>query len=210
MVFMEDSMRAADLAGESGIDVGLHLNFTQKLTQRLRNQPLSDYHDRITGFLTRNRYNFLVFNPMLRKQFEYVYRAQLEEFVRLYGGPPSHIDGHHHMHLCANVLVDGLIPKGQKIRRNFTFALGEKNLLNRTYRSLIDRWLARRYIITDHLFSLSELIQNGKLERALELAKTSSVELETHPELAEELKWLMGNAYTKAVSNLQTGTYSML
>lgn len=210
MVFMEDSQRAADLAREYSIDAGLHLNFTQELTQRIHGSLLCDYHDRIVGFLTGNKYNFLIYNPALRKQFEYVFQVQLEEFERLYGTSPSHIDGHHHMHLCANMLIETIIPEGQKVRRNFSFARGEKSSLNRMYRAVIDKWLARRYLMTDYLFSLSERIKTGRLARAFELAKVSCVELETHPELAEEFEWLMGNACVQAVSNLQRGTYAQL
>jgi len=210
MVFMEDSQRAADLAREYSIDVGLHINFTQKLTQRISGSLLCDYHDRIVGFLTRNKYNFLIYNPALRKHFEYVFQVQLEEFERLYGMSPSHIDGHHHMHLCANMLFETIIPAGQKVRRNFSFARGEKSLLNRMYRAVIDKWLARRYQMTDYYFSLSERIKSGRLAYALELANASIVELETHPELGKEFEWLMGNACTQAISNLQRGTYSQL
>jgi len=198
------------LAKENGIDVGLHLNFTQELTQQIHNSLLFEYHDRIAKFLTRNKYNFLIYNPALRKQFEYVFRVQYEEFERLYGTSPSHIDGHHHMHICANMLFETIIPEGQKVRKNFCFTRGEKPLLNRMYRAMIDKWLARRYITTDYLFSLAERKKIGRLVPALELAKTSSVELETHPELEEAFEWLMGNECLQAVLNIQTGTYAQL
>lgn len=210
MVFMEDSRRAADLARENRIDVGLHLNFTQELTQRIQNSLLHDYHNRIVRYLTRKKYNFLIYNPVLRKQFEYVFQVQREEFERIFGMSPSHIDGHHHMHLCANILFGTIIPEGQKVRRNFSFGRGEKSLLNRMYRTVIDKWLTRRYLMTDYLFSLPECIKIGRLAYALELAKTSNVELETHPELAEEFEWLTGNASIKAFSGIQKGTYSQL
>ena len=210
MVFMRDSHRAADLARECTIDVGLHLNFTQELTQQTHNSLLCDYHDRIAGFLTRNKYNFLIFNPALRKQFEYVFQAQLEEYVRLYGTSPSHINGHHHMHLCANMLFETIIPVGQKVRRNFSFARGERSLPNRMYRAMVDKWLARRYLTADYLFSLSEGIRTGRLKCALDLSKVSNVELETHPELEEEFEWLMGNSGFQTVSNLHKGTYAQL
>jgi predicted glycoside hydrolase/deacetylase ChbG (UPF0249 family) len=210
MVFMRDSRRAADLTRECSIDVGLHLNFTQELTQKIYNSLLCDYHDLIARFLTRNKYNFLMYNPVLRKQFEYVFRVQYDEFELLYGTSPSHINGHHHMHLCANMLIERIIPEGQKVRRNFYFAPGEKSLLNRMYRAVIDKWLARRYLMTDYLFSLLECINRGRLSGALELAKTSNVELQTHPELGEEFEWLMGNDCLQAVSDLQTGTYDQL
>lgn len=210
MVFMSDSQRAAELAREYNIDVGLHLNFTQELTQRINSSLLCDYHDRIAGFLTKNKYNFLIYNRALRRQFEYVFQAQIEEFERLYGTSPSHIDGHHHMHLCANMLIGSIIPKGQKVRRNFSFARREKSFLNRMYRAAIDKWLARRYLTADYLFSLSERIKTGRLARALELAKLWIVELETHPELVEDFEWLMGDACVQAFSSLQRRNYAQL
>jgi predicted glycoside hydrolase/deacetylase ChbG (UPF0249 family) len=210
MVLMEDSQRAAELAREYRIDAGLHLNFTQELTLRGNNSVLGDYHERIINFLTKKKYNFLIYNPGLHKQFEYVFRAQLEEFERLYGRPPSHIDGHHHMHLCANMLIAKIIPEGQIVRRNFSFARGEKSLPNRMYRAVIDKWLARRYKMTDYLFSLSECFRTGRLWRALGLARTSDVELQTHPEEEEEFEWLMGNGCGQAFSNLPRGGFTQL
>ena len=199
MVFMGDSQRAAALAKEYNLDVGLHLNFTEELTQPTPEPLLFEYHTRVRKYLTANGYNFLIYNPAIRKHVEYVFKAQIEEFERIYGASPSHIDGHHHMHLCANMLIGNMIPKGQKVRRNFTFARGEKSFPNRIYRAAIDRWLSKRHIITDYLFSLSECIKTDRLERALKLSTTSRVELETHPELPEEFEWLMGYA----ISNLQ-------
>jgi len=210
MVFMGDSQRAADLAREYGIDVGIHLNFTQKLTQEIHGSLLCDYHNRIIGFLTRNKYNFLIYNPALRKQFEYIYQAQIEEFERLYGTLPSHIDGHHHMHLCANMLIGNIIPSGYRVRRNCSFDRGEKSLLNRMYRAGIDKWLEKRYLTTDYFFSLYERIRTNRLAHALDLAKNSIVELETHPELEKEFEWLMGNACVLAIASLQKGTYAQM
>jgi predicted glycoside hydrolase/deacetylase ChbG (UPF0249 family) len=210
MVFMEDSRRAAELVRVSSIDVGLHVNFTQEFTHEIPSSLLCDYHDRIVGYLNRKKCNFLIYNPVLRKQFEYVFQTQLEEFQRIYGKSPSHIDGHHHMHLCANMLIQNIIPKGYKVRRNFSFGSGEKSLPNRMYRAVIDKWLARRYLMTDYLFSLSESINRGRLSSSLELAKASNVELQTHPELQKEFEWLMGSECLQAVSNLPTGTYAQL
>src|SRR5205085_10113754 len=94
MVFMKDSARAAALAKEHNIDTGLHLNFTEPFSGGSNADPLSDYHDRIVGFLRSNKYAQLLYNPLLRKAFSYSCRAQIDEFVRLFGTRPSHIDGH--------------------------------------------------------------------------------------------------------------------
>jgi predicted glycoside hydrolase/deacetylase ChbG (UPF0249 family) len=144
MVFMADSERAAALAQENGIDVGLHLNFSEQFTDDRASATLVDSHRKISSFLTRNKYSQLLYNPLLREAFAYSCRAQLEEFIRLFDRPPSHMDGHHHLHLCANVVLGDTIPKGMKIRRHFSFWPKEKSLLNRTYRNSVNWWLARR------------------------------------------------------------------
>jgi len=210
MVFMEDSERGAELAKGSGVDVGLHLNFNQRFTQLTCPQRLLEHQDRTRRFLRSGRYAQLIYNPLLRNDFEYVYRAQAEEFVRLYSRRSSHIDGHQHMHLCANMLVGGHVPRGEKVRRNFSFWPGEKGLFNRSYRRLIDRWLARRYTITDYFFSLAQCLKAQRLDRVVGLAKAAKVELMAHPEKADEFEWLTGGAYLRATQELLLAPYSAL
>jgi len=119
MVFMEDSARAAAIAIDKGIDAGLHLNFTERFTAPPPSRELMIRHERVARCLTANRYSFLLYRPGLTSDLHYIYRAQFEEFAKLYGRPPAHIDGHHHQHLCTNMLVDGIIAKGTKVRRSF-------------------------------------------------------------------------------------------
>ena len=211
MVFMEDSARAADLAKETGVDVGLHLNLTQRFSEEVCDRTLREYHDRIICFLTLNKYAFLIYNPAFRRQFQYVYQAQIDEFVHMYGKLPSHIDGHHHQHLCMNMLLDRVIPKGEKVRRNFYFWPGEKGLVNRTYRGLIDDLLlARNYRLTDYFFALSQCFQSERLTRVTELATKANVEIMTHPANAIEHAYLMSDEYLAALGRLNKGTYSLL
>src|SRR5260370_20356546 len=154
MVFMQDSERAAELARGNDLDTGLHLNFSEEFSGDNCSERLKECHGRIIRFLKRHKYAQLAYNPLLRKAFSYSYEAQAEEFVRLFGKSPSHIDGHHHMHLCTNVLLSKVIPAGMKMRRNFSFWPGEKSSLNLAYRALVDRWLARRYQLADYFFDL--------------------------------------------------------
>jgi hypothetical protein len=99
------------------------------------------------------------------------------------------------MHLCANLLLSNVIPAGMKIRRNFSFYRGEKSWLNRTYRMLVDRWLARRYQLTDYFFDLTQSIHSKKLDRLMALARSSSVELMTHPVIPTESKYLLSEEF---------------
>jgi predicted glycoside hydrolase/deacetylase ChbG (UPF0249 family) len=112
MVFMADSERAAELARKR-LD-GLHLNFSERFTGARIPATLANCHNKIARFLTRNRYSQVLYNFFLRDPFSYSCEAQTEEFMHLFGKAPSHIDGHHHMHLCTNLLLSNLIPIGMK------------------------------------------------------------------------------------------------
>jgi chitin disaccharide deacetylase len=210
MVFMEDSERAAELANDSDLDVGLHLNFSEEFTDSRCPGRLRDYHGRIVRFLMRNKYSQLLYNPFLRKEFAFSYEAQAGEFVRLFGRPPSHIDGHHHMHLCGNLLLSTVIPAGMKIRRNFSFWPGEKSWLNQTYRALVDRCLSRRYQLADYFFDLSQSIREKKLERVIALAKSSKVELMTHPIVRMESEYLMSDQFEAMLQRVEAGSYALV
>jgi predicted glycoside hydrolase/deacetylase ChbG (UPF0249 family) len=196
MVFMEDSQRAAGLAREYNLPVGLHLNLSQSYETPVPAETAAA-HERVISFLAGGKYAGLVYHPGLRRDFKVVYKTQNDEFVRLYGRQPAHVDGHHHRHLCANMLIDYVIPRGQRVRRNFTFGPGEKGWANRTYRRLSDRWLARRYQLTDYLFNLSECLGEGALTRALGLAGKATVELETHPSREAERNLLISEDFRR-------------
>jgi len=209
MVFMADSERAAELAKENGLDVGLHLNFSEPFTNRNNSARLSECQKGLATYLRRNKYSQLFYNPFLQKMFSYSYRAQAEKFERLFG-KPSHIDGHHHMHLCANILLSNLIPVGTKVRRNFSFRPGEKSWLNREYRALVDHWLARRYRLTDYLFDLTQSIQDKKTAWVMALAKSGNVELMTHPAIQTESEYLMSDGFAALLHRLELGFYALV
>ena len=190
MVFMEDSERAAALAHERRIDAGLHLNFTDRMTSRDCPAPLAERQRGITTYLRRHRLAQLVFNPTLMRSFEYVVARQIDEYRRIYGAEPARLDGHHHMHLCANVLLQGLLPSGTRVRRNFSFQPGEKSAFNRAYRRFVDDRLVRRHQLTDFLFNLAPLEPPDRLQRIFALAGQHVIEVETHPVNPDEYRFL--------------------
>src|SRR5262249_3497293 len=121
--------------------------------------------------------------------------AQVDEFARLYGRKPSRFDGHQHMHLCSNMILDRLLPTGAQVRRSFSFDASEKNFLNRSYRKLIDRHLAARHRIRDFFFALSQHLPVARLRRVVELAKTYDVELMSHPQVNAEFEALLSDEF---------------
>jgi len=210
MVFMEDSERAAAIARENGADTGLHLNLTTPFSAPDCSPRLRERQQAIAAYLRRYRFSQVLFHPGLAGSFEYVVAAQIEEFHRLYGTQPERLDGHHHMHLCANVLLGRLLPAGAMVRRNFSFQRGEKSFANLFYRQVVDRGLARRHRLTDFFFSLAPVAEPGRLERICALARRAVVELETHPPQPEEYRFLMGTELFRYTGGLKPVSFRTL
>jgi chitin disaccharide deacetylase len=200
MVFMEDSERAAEIATALGINIGFHLNLTERFTNARGSSPLLQHQERIMHFLNWHKYSRIIYQPLLRDSFRYVYQSQIEEYARLYKNPPSRVDGHDHMHLCANMVFSMLIPWGLTVRRNLWFWPGEKSVLNRIYRHCLDRWLAQRYCLADYFFDLSECLEGSRMKRLMHLAKTSDVEIVTHPRLPNEYSYLTSEGWLRLIS----------
>jgi predicted glycoside hydrolase/deacetylase ChbG (UPF0249 family) len=137
-----------------------------------------------------------MYQPFLAQSFDYIVKAQLEEYARIYGQAPRRIDGHHHNHLCANVLLGRLLPMGTIVRRSFSVFPGEKGLANRSWRKIVNSKLARRHRMTDFFFSLAPLSQ-GRLDTIFQFASQSVVELETHPVNADEYAFLTSGDISK-------------
>jgi hypothetical protein len=97
------------------------------------------------------------------------------------------------------MLISRPIPAGKRVRRSFSFFRGEKGQLNRLYRKAVSAWLAKRYEVTDYLFSLPGCLRAGSLDRALALARNYSVELETHPDVSGEYEWLTSEKGEKLI-----------
>jgi chitin disaccharide deacetylase len=203
MVFMEDSARSSEMAKEHGVDAGLHLNFTTPFSDPKCPASLRVQQEQIGRYLLRHRLAQVVFYPGLASAFRNVVKAQLDEFRRLYGEAPARIDGHHHMHLCANVLIQRLLPSGTRVRRNFSFDRGQKSLGNLLYRDFVDRSLARRHQLTDYFFSLPPLEPESRVTHIFSLGKKSVVEVETHPVLESEYRYLSGGEIFRQLGDVR-------
>jgi len=202
MVFMEDSDRAAAIARDHGIDAGLHLNLTNPFSAPGCPPELAKLQGQIASCLRRHRLAPALFHPSLRRSFEYVVSAQIEEYQRLYGRFPARIDGHHHMHLCTDVLAGRLLPRNIIVRRSFSFSRGEKSWGNRFYRKSVDLILARRHRLTDFFFSVTPLEPN-RLRQIAALARKRAVEVETHPVNPEEYRFLIGGEFTRLLADVR-------
>jgi predicted glycoside hydrolase/deacetylase ChbG (UPF0249 family) len=205
MVFMEDSERAAVIARDRSLDTGLHLNFTTPFSARACPQHLRERQRAVASHLLRHRLGQAVFHPRLAPAFADLVAAQCDEFHRLYGAAPARLDGHHHMHLCANVLLGRLLPPGTAVRRSFSFERGEKSPVNRLYRHLVDRVLARRHHLADYFFSLAPLDPPERLARICARARRFVVEMEAHPAVPDEYRFLTDGDIVRWAAGVSMG-----
>ena len=201
MVFMEDSERAAALARLHGVDAGLHLNFTLAYSATNCSSRLREHQGRLARFLGAHRLAPFVYHPGLAESFEYVVKAQFDEYERIYGVPADRADGHHHMHLCANVSRQRLLPEGIIVRRNLSFGPGEKGYLNRAYRRMQDQRLACRHRLTGFFFDLQPIEPRHRLSGILDLADRFDIEVETHPIREEEYKFLIDGGFSRCAGS---------
>ena len=209
MMFMDDSVRAAELAGSIDIDVGLHLNLTEPFTSGAEPQTRAS-QKAVAQFLQTNKLAGVILNPRLHRAFRRAVSAQLEEFRRLYGREPSHIDGHHHAHLSANVLFGCLLPADFIVRRHFTFFAGEKSWLNRTYRGLCNRILGIRCRMLDGFYDLTQHMHTPKMQRLAGLANAGVVELMVHPAEENEFSYLTGDDFGNWLRQVQITDFRSL
>src|SRR3954447_11492467 len=76
MVFMEDSERAADLAKQCGLDIGLHLNFVEEFNGPSVPARVKEEQEPVRAFLNASKYSQLVYNPLIARKLDYLYQAQ--------------------------------------------------------------------------------------------------------------------------------------
>jgi len=207
MVFMADSRRAAEQATHVGLDTGLHLNLTLPLDGREVPPPVKDRQLAIARYLGRGKWPQVVYNPLLRRSLTDTFRAQVEEYGRLFGQEPTKIDGHSHMHLCMNMVIGRIIPSGSRVRRTFTFRRGEKSPWNRLYRHWLDHWVVRRYRTTDAFFSIEPISDRGRVARIVLSARSSHVELMVHPADAAQRAYMMSREFLDLIRDVPKGSF---
>jgi predicted glycoside hydrolase/deacetylase ChbG (UPF0249 family) len=195
MVFMDDSVRAASMSKGAGIEFGLHVNVTAPFTSGAVSPAIRSHQARTIRYLNSLSLAQVLTNPFLAGSFRTVFEAQVDEFRRLYGAPPAFYNGHHHMHLCANILSGGLLPAGARIRGTFTFERGEKGLANQWYRRRLQRLISRTYCSTGGFYTIAPVSDARRVSSLLQRGQTEDVEIEVHPELDEETEFLLSERF---------------
>ncbi|MGE0026847.1 MAG: ChbG/HpnK family deacetylase [Thermoleophilia bacterium] len=215
MVYMSDSDRAAQIAIESDRPIGLHLNLTQPFevvpaSPAVRDRQLAacryfrDLRRRRWTYDPRREVNRLIHDAIL---------DQFDAFERLYGIPPTHMDSHHHAHVCPNVFRSRAIPPGMRVRQIISAPPGAIARPGFAIRIARHAALRRRYITTERFWSGPSLIPalgGSHLGEAIAEAQHHTVEVMVHPSFEKEQRTLLDDDWCETIANARLGDYTDL
>lgn len=215
MVHMADSERAAQLARERSRPIGLHLNLTQPFdapdvgsaAARERQLRLCAHFARL-----RARRWLLSPNPAVHRLVADGIRDQLDEYERLYEAPPTHVDSHHHVHVCPDVFLSRALADGTKVRQTVSPPLDARGPAV-VARRLKHRLLARRFRTTDLFWGAAETAgaDGGvPIATAAARARGCAVEIMVHPSFPGELQVLLSDHWRAALADAPLGSYEQL
>jgi predicted glycoside hydrolase/deacetylase ChbG (UPF0249 family) len=213
MMFMQASELGASLAEEHPrLGIGLHLNLFEAYADPSTPAEIRDRQRRLLAYFHKQRLRRWLYDPFVRDDVNAVIADQIRHFVELYGRPPTHVDGHHHCHMAANVLLSRALPRGTKIRN----ALSDAHRLNPLTSALGTArrtLISRRLPSTDYLFSIVTAwpgMKGAPPMAQLGLARRASVEIMVHPGFPHEYAPLQSDDWVATLGRLPTGTFDDL
>jgi predicted glycoside hydrolase/deacetylase ChbG (UPF0249 family) len=202
MAHMADSARAAALARERGLPVGLHLNLSQAFDSPDVPDGVRRRQAGVAARFGNMQLRRWLYDPSIRGEVDRAIADQLEEFERLYGAPPRRLDGHLHVHLCPNVLLSRALPHDVWLRPARTLAIRRPAPVLGVLRRARERWLRSRFQVSDYFFSIDDIhpvLGGSGLDDALDLASDADVEVMTHPSREQELELLLSAPWLDAL-----------
>jgi predicted glycoside hydrolase/deacetylase ChbG (UPF0249 family) len=213
LVFMSDSARAADLAREANLPTRLHLNLTEPFTDPSVPAAVRDRQARMARHLSGSQVAYRVCDPRLQSLIEGCIQDQLSAFERLYGVRPRDIDGHQHVHTCVNVLLARSLRAVKGMRATFNLPPDDGTLGKRSVQGFINRLVRLRFDSTQRFTYLRKgdsCRSVTDLAGIVSRARSESVEIMTHPGIAEERELLMSEDWARAIAGQRFGTLSDL
>jgi predicted glycoside hydrolase/deacetylase ChbG (UPF0249 family) len=205
MVHMADSARAATLARELGLPVGLHLNLSQAFDGPDVPEETRRRQARVAGRFPNMRFRRWLYDPTSRAMVGHAIADQLREFERLYGAPPDRLDGHLHVHLCPDVLLSRALPRTLWLRPARTAAVRRSVPVLRALRRGRESWLKHHFPTSDYFFSIQEIhpdVGGTGLGAALDLTGHANVEVMTHPAWPRDRELLLSDDWLQTLKDL--------
>jgi chitin disaccharide deacetylase len=213
MVWMEDSERAARLAREAALPVGLHLNLIEPFNGRDVPAAVAARQLRVVERLSAGDAAAHLYHPGWSRDFELCIADQLARFTQLYGRAPTHFDGHQHMHLALNALLARPLSPVKRCRAPLTRMPAESPAGKRAARAALGRLVRLRFTTTDWCFSIRALeprLGGDGRDGKLALAGRDSVEIMAHPGWPDELELLRTPEWRARIHRQRLGSFADL
>jgi chitin disaccharide deacetylase len=211
MMFMTGTEEAASLAAEHPqLGIGLHLNLFEEYTADSVPTSIRDRQRALVDRFQHGRVRRWIYDPRIRRQVDLVVADQWERFLELYGRPPTHVDGHHHSHMAANVLLSRSLPRGTAVR-NALSDTERRNPVTGLLRAARQRLVLSRFRTTDHFFSIESVwpgLEGPPPDEQLGLSRHNSIEVMVHPAFPNEYEPLQSSDWVEALRRLPTGTFA--
>jgi predicted glycoside hydrolase/deacetylase ChbG (UPF0249 family) len=216
MVHMSDSPRAAEMALAKDRAVGLHLNLTQLFEDRPAAPAVRERQAAVCRHfadLRRRRWS-LDRRPRTKRLIYDAINDQLDAFRLLYGREPTHLDSHHHVHVCPDVFMSSALASISKVRQTISpppdsgardrFRPGTLARRSRHFA------LRRRFITTDRFWFGPDLIPElggAGIAEAVTEAASRPVEIMVHPSFDAELDVLLTGSWRTALAGSPLGSF---
>jgi chitin disaccharide deacetylase len=213
LVWMKDSDRAAEIARREHLPVGLHLNLIEPFSATDVPEAVAATQRRVAERLRQTGIGTQLYHPGWSADFERCISDQLARFHELYGRPPTHVDGHRHMHLVPNALLARALGSVRRCRPPVNRTPYESPSYKRAARAAWRRLVRLRFLTTDWCFSVRSLhpeLGGAGVEERLDRATTGSVELFVHPGYTDELPLLRSADWRERLGRYRRGTYAEL
>ncbi len=193
-----DSDHAARHARERNVPAGLHLNFTEEYPLS-KQAEVSSVTESNGAFMSREKFRAALDNGEVQHEhLEREIRAQIEWCFDTYGAP-THIDGHHHIHIHP-MIVNALLPACERYGIRFVRIPCEEPLppfgydvspeqlertqkINEQARTARELYAANGLVSTDHFRGLT-LVGNASLKNLRHVIgrlPEGTTELMVHP-----------------------------
>lgn len=203
MVWMSDSNRAAELALTRGIPVGLHLNLTMPFRDAGAPPAARQIQEHLGGAFGKE--SWLRDEHKRRRHIDSrvheAVRLQLDAFRGLYG-EPTHIDGHHHVHVHSAVLA--CLPPELPIRpvMRAPSRLGAR-------RDARERLLHKRFRAADGCVSFRDVhtALGGSSVEALRFAADRTLDVVVHAQFEDERLALRTREWARFLNAAVVGSY---
>lgn len=213
MMWMSDSRRAAALTRDSALPVGLHLNLTEAYTALDVPADVAETQRRVAGRIAAAGTLAYLYRPDWADDFRRCIADQLWQFVELYGRPPTHVDGHRHMHLLPNAMFAGPLGSVLRCRRPVNRTQAESAAIKHATRRLLFELVRLRFVTTRWCVSIRALhpaLGGDGVRQGLARAHGASLEVIVHPGWEDESAVLRDGAWRAALDEHRIGSFADL